>query len=76
MVLKPRRKVPAGDTVLLSAGNVGRRLYAEEDGDVGEEFVQEARFHREGGTVLLVTHQQSAAACAQRTIQLRDGSIQ
>ena len=32
-------------------------------------------FHREGGTVLLVTHQQSAAACAQRTVLLSSGSI-
>ena len=35
-----------------------------------------ARFHGDGGTVLLVTHQQSAAAYAQRTIRLRDGSIE
>jgi len=34
-----------------------------------------ARFHRDGGTVLLVTHQQQAADYAQRTIALRDGAI-
>jgi len=35
-----------------------------------------ADFHREGGTVLLVTHQQQAANYAQRTILLRDGHIE
>jgi ABC-type lipoprotein export system ATPase subunit len=34
-----------------------------------------ADFHRDGGTVLLVTHQEMAACCAQRTILLRDGAI-
>jgi ABC-type lipoprotein export system ATPase subunit len=34
-----------------------------------------AGFHRDGGTVLLVTHQQQAAAYAQRAISLRDGAI-
>ena len=34
-----------------------------------------ASFHRDGGTVLLVTHQESAARYAQRTILLRNGSI-
>jgi len=33
-------------------------------------------FHREGGTVLLVTHQQLAAEYAQRTILLRAGSVE
>ena len=33
-------------------------------------------FQRQGGTVLLVTHQQSAAEHAQRTILLRDGSVE
>jgi len=32
-------------------------------------------FHRGGGTVLLVTHQQQAAGYAGRTIQLQDGSV-
>jgi len=32
-------------------------------------------FHREGGTILLVTHQESAARYAERTVLLRDGSI-
>ena len=35
-----------------------------------------ADFHRQRGTLLLVTHQPSAAAYAQRTIRLRDGSIE
>jgi ABC-type lipoprotein export system ATPase subunit len=34
-----------------------------------------ADFHKEGGTVLLVTHQEQAARCAQRTILLRDGAL-
>jgi ABC-type lipoprotein export system ATPase subunit len=34
-----------------------------------------AAFHREGGTVLLVTHHQQAADYAQRTILLREGRI-
>jgi len=34
-----------------------------------------ADFHRDGGTVLLVTHQQQAADYAQRTILLRSGAI-
>jgi putative ABC transport system ATP-binding protein len=34
-----------------------------------------AEFHRGGGTVLLVTHQEKAASRAQRTILLRDGAI-
>jgi ABC-type lipoprotein export system ATPase subunit len=34
-----------------------------------------ADFHREGGTVLLVTHQQGAIQFAQRTITLRNGSL-
>jgi len=34
-----------------------------------------ATFHQEGGTVLLVTHQESAARWAQRTVELRDGTI-
>ena len=33
-------------------------------------------FHREGGTVLLVTHQEFAARYAQRTVSLRSGSIE
>ena len=32
-------------------------------------------FHREGGTVLLVTHQELAARHAQRTILLREGRV-
>jgi putative ABC transport system ATP-binding protein len=35
-----------------------------------------AEFHRDGGTVLLVTHQQRAADYAQRTVVLRDGAIE
>ena len=34
-----------------------------------------ASFHRDGGTILLVTHAESAAGYAQRTILLRDGRI-
>jgi len=34
-----------------------------------------AEFHRGGGTVLLVTHQEQAAGYAGRTIQLQDGSV-
>ena len=34
-----------------------------------------AGFHREGGTVLLVTHQELAAKRAQRVVRLRDGRI-
>jgi putative ABC transport system ATP-binding protein len=34
-----------------------------------------ADFHRDGGTVLLVTHQENAACSAQQTILLRDGAI-
>jgi putative ABC transport system ATP-binding protein len=33
-------------------------------------------FHRQGGTVLLVTHEEPAAEHAQRTILLRDGAIE
>ena len=33
-------------------------------------------FQREGGTVLLVTHQEGAAAYSQRTILLRSGTLQ
>ena len=32
-------------------------------------------FHREGGTVLLVTHEEQAARCAQRTVLLGHGVI-
>jgi putative ABC transport system ATP-binding protein len=32
-------------------------------------------FHREGGTVLLVTHEEQAVRCAQRTVLLRDGAL-
>jgi len=35
-----------------------------------------ADFHRQGGTVLLVTHQDRAAGYAQRSVLLRNGSIQ
>ena len=35
-----------------------------------------ADFHRQGGTILLVTHQESAAKYADRTILLRDGKIE
>ncbi|MEE8451095.1 MAG: ABC transporter ATP-binding protein [Thermoguttaceae bacterium] len=35
-----------------------------------------ADFHREGGTVLLVTHEEQAAAYAGRTILLRQGTIE
>jgi len=35
-----------------------------------------ADFNRDGGTVLLVTHKEQAAEYAQRTILLRDGSIE
>jgi ABC-type lipoprotein export system ATPase subunit len=34
-----------------------------------------ADFHASGGTLLLVTHEEQAAACAQRTITLRGGSL-
>jgi len=34
-----------------------------------------AGFRRQGGTVLLVTHQEQAAEYAQRTVLLREGSI-
>jgi len=33
-------------------------------------------FHREGGTILLVTHEEQAAAYAERTILLRQGTIE
>jgi putative ABC transport system ATP-binding protein len=35
-----------------------------------------AGFHREGGTVLLVTHQEQAARYAGRTVLLRDGLVE
>jgi len=35
-----------------------------------------ADFHRQGGTILLVTHEQQAAAYADRTILLRQGMIE
>jgi putative ABC transport system ATP-binding protein len=34
-----------------------------------------ADFHRDGGTLLLVTHQEQAAAYAQRTVLLRSGTV-
>lgn len=34
-----------------------------------------ADFHQQGGTVLLVTHQETASRCAGRTILLRDGAL-
>jgi ABC-type lipoprotein export system ATPase subunit len=34
-----------------------------------------ADFHTSGGTVLLVTHEEQAAAIAQRTITLRSGRL-
>jgi putative ABC transport system ATP-binding protein len=34
-----------------------------------------ASFHQEGGTLLLVTHEEQAARCAQRTVLLRDGVL-
>jgi len=34
-----------------------------------------ADFHRDGGTVLLVTHQEQAASYSQRTVLLRDGKV-
>lgn len=33
-------------------------------------------FHREGGTVLLVTHEETAASIAERTVSLRSGRIE
>jgi putative ABC transport system ATP-binding protein len=33
-------------------------------------------FHQEGGTVLLVTHAEQAAACAQRTVLISGGQVQ
>ncbi len=35
-----------------------------------------AGFHRDGGTVLLVTHQEQAAGYAGRTVLLRDGMVE
>jgi len=32
-------------------------------------------FHQQGGTVLLVTHEEEAAARADRTISLRNGRV-
>jgi putative ABC transport system ATP-binding protein len=32
-------------------------------------------FHQTGGTILLVTHEEQAAAAAQRTIHLRHGRL-
>jgi len=34
-----------------------------------------AEFHRDGRTIVMVTHDQAAAACAQRTIRLVDGVV-
>jgi ABC-type lipoprotein export system ATPase subunit len=34
-----------------------------------------ADFHRQGGTVLLVTHEEAAAKQAQRTVLLRQGEL-
>jgi ABC-type lipoprotein export system ATPase subunit len=31
--------------------------------------------HDEGRTVVLITHEHEVAACAQRTVELRDGRI-
>lgn len=46
------------------------------DPDNGEAVMEIlAAFHRDGGTVLLVTHEESAAQRAQRTVLLRDGRI-
>jgi len=41
--------------------------------NAGEVYAELRRFADEGGTVLLVTHDDRAAANADRTIQLRDG---
>ncbi len=35
-----------------------------------------ADFHRDGGTLMLVTHQEHAAAYAQRTVSLREGRVE
>ncbi len=46
------------------------------DPDNGEAVMEIlAAFHRDGGTVLLVTHEESAARRAQRTVLLRDGRM-
>jgi putative ABC transport system ATP-binding protein len=57
---------------LLLADEPTGNLDAENSAGVLELL---AAFHREGGTVLLVTHQESAARYARRTVLLRDGAI-
>jgi ABC-type lipoprotein export system ATPase subunit len=34
-----------------------------------------SEFHRDGGTVIVVSHESAAADYAQRVVQLRDGRV-
>lgn len=61
--------------------NEPRLLLADEPtGNLDEENAESvmqwlADFHGQGGTILLVTHEQHAARFAQRTISLREGKV-
>jgi putative ABC transport system ATP-binding protein len=35
-----------------------------------------AEIHRKGNTVILVTHEEAVARCAERIIRLRDGKVE
>ena len=63
------RAVVHGPSLLLADEPTGN-LDTETSGGVLDLL---SDFHRQGGTVLLVTHDESAAARAQRTVVLRQG---
>ncbi len=47
------------------------------DSATGTEIMQLfGRLHKQGNTIILVTHEQDIAACAERSVHLRDGKIE
>ncbi len=65
------RAIAAGPSLLLADEPTGNL-----DSLAGEEIVELLhRLHRDGKTILLITHDSRVACAAQRTVEIRDGRI-
>jgi putative ABC transport system ATP-binding protein len=66
------RALVTGPSIILADEPTGN-LDSDTSRDIMDLF---ARLHEDGQTVIMVTHEPDVAACAQRVIVLRDGTIE